>query len=445
LYRQYSPPLESAGILTVIMASAKPQKFAAPRGTTDILPEEWPHWKNVRDTAERVCELFGYRRIETPIFEHAGVFLRTSGESSDIVAKEVYLFEDRGHDVLALRPEGTANVMRAYIEHGMASLPQPVRLYYTGPNFRYDRPQAGRYRQHTQLGVEAIGDPDPLVDAEVIDLQATFYRELGLSAFTIKLNTIGDQVCRPAYIELLRDYYRPLLPNLCDDCRARFEKNPLRLLDCKEASCQSAIASAPRLQQHLCDPCREHFASLRSYLDALDITYVIDERLVRGLDYYTRTVWEFHPLEEGSQSSMGSGGRYDGLVELLGGPATPGVGFGTGFERLIINIKRQGVAVAQTPQPSLYIAHLTPEASLAAVKLARAARGAGLQVLMGAAGRSLKAQMRHADAKGAAFAAIIGADELAAGEATLRNLADRTERRVRLDYVPAAVSGAEVP
>ena len=420
---------------------SKPQKFAVPRGTADILPEDWPYWKYVRDAAERVCESFGYRRIETPIFEHAGVFLRTSGESSDIVAKEVYLFEDRGHDMLALRPEGTANVMRAYIEHGMASLPQPVRLFYIGPNFRYDRPQAGRYRQHTQLGVEAVGDADALLDAEVIDLLVTLFRELGLSEFTVKLNTIGDQTCRPAYVDALRSYYRPLLSQVCDDCRMRFEKNPLRLLDCKEQRCQSAVAGAPRLHGHLCDACREHFARLRAYLAALDITYVIDEQLVRGIDYYTRTVFEFHPHEEGAQSSLGSGGRYDGLVELLGGPPTPGVGFGTGFERLIINIKRQGVSVPPTPAPSLYIAHLTPGAALAAVKLGRAARLAGLQVVVAAAGRSLKAQMRHADAKGAAFAAIIGADELASGEATLRNLADHSERRVRLDDLPSVIIG----
>jgi histidyl-tRNA synthetase len=418
----------------------KPRKFAAPRGTADILPEDWPYWKYVRDTAERVCELFGYRRIETPIFEHAGVFLRTAGESSDIVSKEVYVFEDRGEDLLALRPEGTANVMRAYIEHGMASQPQPVRLFYIGPNFRYDRPQAGRYRQHTQLGIEAVGDPDALVDAEVIELLATFYRELGLSEFTIKLNTIGDQVCRPAYIDALRAYYRPLLPAVCDDCRTRFEKNPMRLLDCKEERCQPSIAGAPRLREYLCEPCREHFARLTGYLDTLDIAYVIDERLVRGLDYYTRTVFEFHPHEEGSQSSMGSGGRYDGLVELLGGPPTPGVGFGTGFERLIINIKRQGAEVPLTPAPAVYIAHLTPEASLAAVRLARLVRQAGHQVIVGAAGRSLKAQMRHADAKAAAFAAILGADELAAGEVTLRNLGDHSERRVRLDEVPSALA-----
>ncbi len=419
---------------------SKPQKYAAPRGTSDVLPDDWPYWKFVRDTAERVCERFGYRRIDTPIFEFAGVFLRTSGAGSDIVEKEVYLFDDRGGDKLALRPEGTANVMRAYIEHGMSSLPQPVRLYYIGPNFRYDRPQAGRYRQHTQFGVEAIGDGDPLVDAEVIELLATFYRELGLRDFTVKLNTIGDQVCRPAYIEALRAYYRPLLPEICPDCRMRFEKNPLRLLDCKDQRCAKAIAGAPRLHEYLCDPCREHFARLREYLAAIGIEYTIDEQLVRGLDYYTRTVFEFHPLIEGSQSSMGSGGRYDGLVELLGGPPTAGVGFGSGFERLIINLKRQEAGVPMPAPPALYIADLTAVAAIAALKLAAAVRDAGCEAIIGAGGRSLKAQMRHAGAKGARFVAIIGADEMAKGEVMLRNLADHDERRVAIADVPAVVA-----
>ena len=419
--------------------AGKPQKYAAPRGTADILPDDAPYWTFVRDTAERVCALFGYRRIETPLFEHAGVFLRTSGESSDIVAKEVYLFEDRGHDMLALRPEGTASVMRAYIEHGMASQPQPLRLFYIAPNFRYDRPQAGRYRQHHQFGVELVGDPEPLADAEVIDLLRTFYRELGLSDFTIKINTIGDPVCRPAYIDALRAYYRPLLPGVCADCKTRFEKNPLRLLDCKEERCQSAIASAPRQRDYLCEPCRTHFERLQAYLSALGIAFVIDERLVRGLDYYTRTVFEFHPLEEGAQSSMGSGGRYDGLVELLGGAPTPGVGFGSGIERLIINLKRQEVAVPMPRPPALYIAHLTPEAANIALALADAARSAGLEAIVGSAGRSLKAQMRQADAKGAVFAAIIGADEVAAGVVTLRRLATRDEQRVALEDVPSVI------
>ncbi len=419
----------------------KPRKFAAPRGTADILPEDWPYWKYVRDTAERVCALFGYHRIETPTFEHAGVYLRTAGAGTDIVEKEMYVFEDRGGDRLALRPEGTAGVVRAYIEHGMASQPQPMRLWYVAPNFRYDRPQAGRYRQHTQFGIEAIGDPDALVDAEVIELLTVFLRELGLTAYTLKLNTIGDHVCRPRFVEVLREYYRPHLDEVCTDCRVRFEKNPLRLLDCKEERCRPLIDGAPKLHAYLCDPCREHWERLLAYLQARGIGYTIDQQLVRGLDYYTRTVWECHPHEEGAQSSMLNGGRYDGLAELLGGPPTPGIGFGTGFERLVINLKRQGVSVPPDVRPALYIAHLTPEAAGVALELAASVRAAGRQAIVGGAGKSLKAQMRHADARGAVYVAIIGAAELEAGEVTLRNLADRSERRVALGEVAGALGG----
>jgi histidyl-tRNA synthetase len=417
----------------------RPQRFAAPRGTNDVLPADWPYWRHVRDTAERVCELFGYRRIETPVIEHAGVYLRTAGAGTDIVEKEVYLFEDRGGDRMALRPEGTAGVARAYVEQGMASLPQPVRLYYVAPNFRYDRPQAGRYRQHTQLGAEAIGDADPLIDAEVINLLWTIYRELGLRDFTLKLNTIGDQNCRPAFIEALRAYYRPHLDDICADCRLRFEKNPMRLLDCKEERCQPVIAGAPRLHDYLCDECREHFERLKTYLQALKIGFSVDERLVRGLDYYTRTAFEMQPSVEGSQSALGGGGRYDGLIELLGGPPTPGIGFGTGVERIVLNLKRQEAPVDPTPPPRLYIAHLTPEAAVLALQLSEQTRAAGCQTVIGSAGRSLKAQLRHANAIDAEYTAIIGADEASKGEVTLRNLRDHSERRVRIADVAALI------
>jgi histidyl-tRNA synthetase len=419
---------------------ALPEKFAAPRGVADILPADWPYWKYVRDTAERVCARFAYGRIETPIFEHAGVYLRTAGEGTDVVEKEMYVFQDRGEDLLALRPEGTAGVVRAYLEHGMASLPQPVRLFYTAPNFRYDRPQAGRYRQHTQFGIEAIGDPHPLVDAEVIQLLTAFLHELGLRNYTLKLNTIGDRNCRPKFIDALREYYRPRLADVCADCKARFDKNPMRLLDCKDARCQPSIAGAPRLHDYLCDDCRTHFTALRGYLDALGIAYEIDERLVRGLDYYTRTVWECHPHVEGAQSSMLNGGRYDGLAELLGGRPTPGIGFGAGFERLIINIKRDGVEVPMPPPPDLIIAHLSEAAGAAALRVAASVRAAGLEAVVAPGGRSLKAQMRQADARRARYAAIIGDDELASGAVTLRNLGDKSERRLPMGEVAAALA-----
>jgi histidyl-tRNA synthetase len=426
----------------------KPQKFAAPRGTADVLPEEWPWWRLVRDTAEQVCDLFGYRRIETPMFEHAGVYLRTAGAGTDVVEKEVYLFEDRGGDRLALRPEGTAGVVRAYIEHGMASLPQPVRLFYVAPNFRYDRPQAGRYRQHTQFGVEAIGDAHPLVDAEVIDLLKTFYDRLGLRDYTLKLNSIGDANCRPKFIEALRAYYASKLDRVCDDDRARFEKNPMRLLDCKDPRCFEITAGAPRLPDYLCDACREHFTSVKSYLDAQGIAYELDDRLVRGLDYYTRTTFEVQPAVEGSQSSLSGGGRYDGLAELLGGPPSPGIGFGGGIERLIINLKRQagesggedGIVPPREPRVTLFVAHLTPEAEPLALRIAEQVRERGLVAVVGGGGRSLKAQMRHADAKGAAYVAIIGEAELRDGMVTVRNMSTHDEKRVEKELVASAVS-----
>ncbi|MCH8025815.1 MAG: histidine--tRNA ligase [Chloroflexi bacterium] len=403
-------------------------RYQAPRGTGDVLPEDEPYWRFVRETGERICHRFGYRRIETPMFEAAGLFLRGVGAGTDIVEKEVYIFEDRGGDKLALRPEGTANVCRAYLEHGMQSLPQPVRLFYISPVFRYDRPQAGRYRQHTQLGVEAIGDGEALVDAEVIDLLASFYDALGLAGITLQLNSIGDSACRPAYVESLRSYYSERLDQVCADCRVRFEKNPLRMLDCKEERCQPLIAEAPVLSDRLCDPCAEHFASLRSQLDELEISYIVAPRLVRGFDYYTRTVFEFQPAEEGSQSSIGAGGRYDGLIELLGGKPTPGTGFGSGIERIILNLKRQNVPVPALPAVRVYVAHLSEAAQRAALRLARSLREGDVAAVVGGGGRSLKAQLRHADALHVRYAAILGDQELAKGEVTLRDMANGEQR-----------------
>jgi histidyl-tRNA synthetase len=374
------------------------------------------------------------------MFEDAGVWLRTSGEGTEVVEKEMYLFEDRGGDRLALRPETTAGVCRAYIEHGMANRPQPVRLYYFAQKFRYDRPQAGRYRQHTEFGVEVIGDGDAVVDAEVIDLLSTFYQALGLEGLALHLNSIGDGECRPAYIEALRSYYAEKLDLACSDCRTRYEKNPLRLLDCKEPQCQPVIAGAPTITERLCEPCAEHFRALCSYLEALGIEYELDPRLVRGLDYYTRAVFEFMPPEEGAQSTVGGGGRYDGLIELLGGRPTPGTGFGTGVERIIRNLKRQEAPVPALEGPRVYVAHVSEQAREAALQLARRLRDADVGVVVGGAGRSLKGQLRHANALDARYAAILGDQELARGEVTLRDLRDGQQRTVAADELARAVS-----
>jgi len=416
-------------------------RFQAPRGTNDVLPEDEAYWNFLRATGERVAQSFGYRRIETPMFENADLFLRGVGEGTDIVEKEIYIFEDRGGDRLALRPEGTANACRAYLEHGMQALPQPVRLFYISPLFRYDRPQAGRYRQHTQLGVEAIGDESALIDAEVIDLLASVYDAAGLSGITLVVNSIGDRECRPKYIEALRAYFEPQLEHVCADCRVRYEKTPLRLLDCKEERCQEIAAGAPLISERLCAACEEHFTSLQTYLAALDISIVHNPRLVRGLDYYTRTVFEFQPPEEGAQSTIGAGGRYDGLIELLGGRPTPGTGFGSGLERIILNMKRQQVDVPEIESPRVYVVHASERAIEAGVVLAKGLRTAGVKTVLGSAGRSVKAQLRHAGALESRYAAIIGDQELDRGEVTLRDMARGEQQTFPREELLANVAG----
>jgi histidyl-tRNA synthetase len=399
------------------------QEYKAPRGTQDVLPEDQPYWDFVRDAASRLAAVFGYGRIETPVFEEASLFTRGVGEITDIVQKEMYIFKDRGGLDLALRPEGTAPVCRAYLEHGMHNQPQPVRLWYWTPIFRYDRPQAGRYRQHHQFGIEAIGEADSAVDAEVIELLWRLYEELGLTSLALQLNSIGDKQCRPQYLEVLRAYYRDKLDSVCDDCRARFDRNPLRLLDCKQERCQPIIAGAPPITDHLCEDCAAHFTDLKALLVSASVPFTLNPRLVRGLDYYTRTVFEVTPPDEGAQSTIGGGGRYDGLIELLGGRPTPGVGFATGIERIILNLKRQAVAVPGQRGPDVYVAVQSPAARVPAFRLASELRRGGIAALVGASERSLKAQMRQADALGARYVAILGERELADSSVTLKDLA----------------------
>jgi histidyl-tRNA synthetase len=410
-------------------------QYQAPRGTQDILPADQPWWDYVRKTAERLCREFRYQAIETPIFEDAQLFLRTVGDATDIVSKEMYVFQDRGEQMLALRPEGTAPVCRSYLEHGMSSLPQPVRLWYWMPNFRYDRPQAGRYREHHQFGIEAIGDGDAAIDAETIELLMRLYEDLGLSGLSLHLNSIGDPVCRPAYLEALRSYYSGNLDRVCNDCKSRYEKNPLRLLDCKEERCQPIIANAPRFTEYLCQPCADHFEQLKGYLDAVGIGYQLDARLVRGLDYYTRTVFEVQPPEEGGQSSIGGGGRYDGLIEQLGGKPTPGIGFGTGIERIVLNMKRQEVPLPEVEGLVVYVACASPDARVVAYRLASDVRRGGSGAVVGSAERSLKAQLRHADNLQARYVAIIGERELADRTVTLKDLRNGGQDTVSLTEV----------
>ena len=414
--------------------------YKAPRGTSDILPDQQPYWRHVIQAAERLCALYGYRRIDTPLFEDAALFQRGVGEGTDIVEKETYTFEDRGGDLVTLRPEFTAAVCRAYLEHGMQNLPQPVKLYYIGPLFRYERPQAGRFRQFYQFGFEALGEGDPALDAEGVALAWGLYADLGVGGLTVLLNSIGDPNCRPQYLQKLRAYYQARREDLCRDCQGRLEHNPLRLLDCKQPQDEAAIEGAPRATEHLCPECEGHFAAVRRYLDAMAVPYRLEHRLVRGLDYYTRTVFEIAPEGGGSQSALGGGGRYDGLIEQLGGRPTPGIGFAAGIDRIVMNLQRQGVQVPDGAAPQVYLAPVGEDARLQALSLAAQLRAAGVSAVVATGERSLRAQLRHANTLGARYAAIIGDDELAKGAVTLRNMEGGDQQEVPAAALVARLS-----
>jgi histidyl-tRNA synthetase len=398
--------------------------YTAPRGTNDVLPDEQRYWRSVRGTADRLAELYGYQPIDTPMFEEVGVFERGIGEGTDIVEKEMFLLQLRSEDArrYALRPEPTAGLCRAYVERGMASLPSPLRVYWVGAAFRHERPQAGRLRQFTQIDLEAIGSDDPALDAEIIVYAWRLYESLGLRDLTLLINSIGDREARAPYVEALRDYFRPYLDTLDGDDRMRFEKNPLRLLDSKNERTQALLARAPNLHESLPPASRDHFERLQEHLRAAGIPYTIDHRLVRGFDYYTHTVFEIAPPNAGRMGTIGGGGRYDGLIELLGGKPTPAVGFGTGIERIILNLKRQEIEPPPLPGPSVFITIASPVAAAACFALADELRQAGVRTQLGTAGQSVKAQLRHAGRLDVPFVAIIGDDELAANSVTLREM-----------------------
>ena len=409
--------------------------YRAPRGTSDILPQEQAYWRYVEQKAALICQLYGYQRIDLPMFEDAGLFTRGVGEGTDIIEKEMYVFEDRGGNSLALRPEGTASVCRAYLEHGLSNRPQPVKLYYIGPAFRYERPQAGRNRQHGHFGYEAIGEADPALDAEVIDMSWQFFITLGLRHISLQLNSIGCKKCRPGYLTVVTDHYAPHTNELCPDCKTRLKRNPMRLLDCKKSSCQPIANSAPKSIDYLCPDCAEHYQELKRYLGVLEIPFVEDRRLVRGFDYYTRTVFEVQPEEGGSQSSLGGGGRYDGLIEKLGGRPTPGVGFATGIERIILNLKKQNIPIPALPVPQLFIAHTGEGARDKAIKLAATLRRTGIGVIEAIGSRSLKAQLRQANNLNVPRAVIIGEEEVKTDTVILRDMTTSRQETVPLDQL----------
>jgi histidyl-tRNA synthetase len=386
----------------------------------------------VEQKAELLCQLYGYKRIDTPLFEEAELFARSVGEETEVVQKQMYTFEDRGGAQMTLRPEGTAPVCRAYVEHGMHTLPQPVKLYYIAPIFRYERPQAGRYREHRQFGFEAIGESDPLLDVEVITMAWQFCEMLGIQGLSLKLNSIGCRRCRPAYVEALKGYYSRYTDAICPNCKTRLVRNPLRLLDCKEPPCRNIAESAPKSVDYLCEECRAHFGHLKSYLDLMELSFELDYHLVRGLDYYTRTVFEIQTREEGAQNALGGGGRYDYLVEELGGNPTPAVGFAAGLERIISCVRRQDIPVPPPSEPKVYIAYLGERAKREATELVTSLRKAGIPTIQAVGDRSLKAQMRQANSLGTTYGVIIGEKEVEGGTVMLRDMSRGEQREIAL-------------
>ncbi|RJQ11777.1 MAG: histidine--tRNA ligase, partial [Bacillota bacterium] len=450
-----------------------------PRGTLDVLPDDAVLWRRLEDLIAVHNRAFGYGEIRVPVFEETEVYLRTSGASSDIVRKEMYTFTDRGGRSLTLRPEGTAGVARAYLENGLPSAPQPVKLWYLGPMFRYDRPQAGRYRQHTQYGIEVFGAASPLADAEVIIVAHELFLRLGLTKLVVRLNSIGCPVCRPAYRERLTAFFRARSADLCEDCRERLSHNPLRIFDCKSEPCRAILDDAPLSADNLCRECSDHLARVKEGLGALGIAWVDDPRLVRGLDYYTRTVFEvvYTPAGEraaaeraapdvpgdaggagGAQNVLCGGGRYDGLIEELGGKPTPGVGFGMGLERLLAVMEAEGLGIApvrgrtdvavsgrvpEDPEqgPAVFVATVGEPSEIEGLRLAMRLRRAGLRVLTDLLSRSLKAQLKAADRMGARWALILGEDELASGTVVLKDLAGGGQSTVARNEVVEVLAG----
>ena len=407
----------------------------APKGTRDILPSEIYKWQYLERMFSRVCKVYNYREIRFPVFEHTELFQRGVGDTTDIVQKEMYTFQDKGGRSITLRPEGTAGVVRSFIEHGMASLPQPVKLYYNITAYRYENVQKGRYREFHQFGVEAFGSPGPSVDMEIISLLVTFFEKLGLKNVELNINSIGCPKCRGEYNEGLREYLGPKLEGLCDNCKTRYDRNPLRIIDCKDERCKVHTKDAPALLDNLCEECRTHFEALKSGLENLGISYNIDRNIVRGLDYYTKTVFEMVSRNVGTQGTICGGGRYDGLIETCGGPPTPGIGFGLGIERLMLEMDSQGIAIPEPSETGIYLATIGEKAGKYAEKLVCELRECGISAEKDLLNRSLKAQMKYADKLGATYTVVLGDEEIDSNRAVLKNMKTGEQKDVSLDSI----------
>ena len=416
----------------------------APRGTKDILPQAAPRWQYLESTIRAVCGCYGYEEIRTPVFEHTELFKRGIGDTTDIVEKEMYTFADRGGRSLTLRPENTAAVVRAYIENKLYAENQLFKVYYIGPMFRYDRPQAGRFRQFHQFGAEAIGLPGPDTDAEIILLASAFLRRIGLTGLKLLLNSVGCPKCRPAYRDILQNFFRARRERLCPECKSRLERNPLRIFDCKEAVCKAAIEGAQLLKDNLCGECGGHFSALQELLRATGADFAIDTKLVRGLDYYTKTAFEIQYAPLGAQSSVCGGGRYDGLVGECGGPSTPGIGFAIGLERVLLAVESQGLSLSALQKADVFVAYAGSGALTAAFAFAVKLRAENLRAEMGFSGRTLKAQLKMADRLGARLVFIFGEDELKNGLVIYKDMRTGAQEELALADMKGILEKIEV-
>lgn len=405
----------------------------APKGTRDILPEDINQWNFVEKEFSVICRKFGYSEIRVPVFEHTELFQRGVGDTTDIVQKEMYTFEDKAGRSITLRPEGTAGVVRSYIEHGMASLPQPVKLFYQITAYRYENVQKGRYREFHQFGVELLGASDPSADVEIISILALYFEKLGIKNLKLNLNSIGCPECRARYNKLLKEYLADKITDMCDTCKTRYDRNPMRIIDCKEESCKKHLVNAPALLDHICDDCRDHFNTVLHKLEAIDIPFSIDKNIVRGLDYYTRTVFEFVSENIGTQGTVCGGGRYDGLVEACGGTPTPGIGFALGVERLLLEMNSQGIEIPKQSPPDIFIGSIGEKAALMSEKLAWQLRRNNIVCIKDIMGRSVKAQMKYADKLGARYSLILGDTEIETNKAQLKDMVKGETKDISLD------------
>lgn len=404
----------------------------APRGTGDVLPADSFKNRFVESTMLEIAGNFGFKEIRTPVFEHTELFNRSVGETTDVVQKEMYTFNDNGGRSVTLKPEGTAGAVRAFLEHGLFNEPMPQKYSYVTPCYRYEKPQAGRLREFHQFGVECFGSADPAQDAEVIALGKSIFDFFGITDLRLEINSIGCPACRANFQNALKDYFYKNIDSLCETCKGRLERNPMRILDCKSPVCSEIAKGAPKILDYICDDCRDHFSLVQRYLDAMDIAYTVNPTIVRGLDYYTRTVFEFVTGSLGAQSTVCGGGRYDKLVEELGGSSVPACGFGLGLERFLLLLDALKIEIPAEEKPDLYIAAMNTEANIIAAKLASAVRDEGVACLFDTVGRSLKAQMKYANKVGAMFTVVLGEDEIAKGVAKVKCMADGTEKEIEL-------------